>query len=289
MSSRGIQFLSLTTFPIDVLDINGTVCGKATGFFYSKNESDIFIITNWHVVTGRKPHKPTESKNGAIPCTLRCKLHKKVADNAIQLNQKMQLDITINTQDGNKPEWLEHPFHKFKADVVVVKIKNDKEKEQLAFNLLSDCNDFTPEYEYRVMDDVFVLGYPWGLSGGNTVLPLYKRGSIASEPIVSYLNLPRFLIDCRTAEGMSGGPVIVSHRGLWSPTPDDSRTLKGNEIIGTITKFAGIYSGRLESSELEEYKLPKDAISEIGIVWTQNVIDEIINNGVSGTPLMDLI
>ena len=88
-----LHFLSLTTVPIGVLNAQGTHLSDATGFCYKTSDSKLFLITNWHVVTGRNHIKPSHTKTGAVPCTLRVKLHK--------------LQERINEQKGIK---LSKPF-----------------------------------------------------------------------------------------------------------------------------------------------------------------------------------
>ncbi len=281
-----MNFLTLTTVPIDVLAGNGKAISKATGFFYESQNSELFLITNWHVVTGRHPSTPARSKSGAVPCVLRCKLHaRQKSAGAIRLSQLVQLDETINSDDGNNPEWLEHPGHRHRVDVVAIKIGKRQELEnQCTFHILNQYKDFEQRYKHEVMDDVFVIGYPWGLSSSGGALPVYKRGSIASEPVIDYLGLPRFLVDCRTARAMSGSPVIVEHSGIWKPTKG---AISGDSIIGTLTNFIGVYSGRLLSQDALD--IPQDEVSEIGIVWKKEALDAIVNNGVVGTSLDAII
>jgi hypothetical protein len=80
--------------------------------------------------------------------------------------------------------------------------------------------------------DVFVLGYPRGISGGGR-FPLWKRGSIASEPDVNIDNLPMMYIDTATREGMSRAPVYAQEVGFWAPGgkkfPDEGSS--GNAIV----------------------------------------------------------
>ena len=112
--------------------------------------------------------------------------------------------------------------------------------------------------------DVFVLGYPFGT--GKTGLPIWKRGSIASEPdlvphVESYL-----LVDTASRPGMSGSPVIlrtyfmhVTQRNVITVTS------------GPANKFIGVYSGRLHTQDSLE--------AQIGMVWAGTYIDEIIDGG----------
>ena len=284
-----LNFLSLTTAPFETFTGTGAPLGRATSFFYKRDDDWLFLVTNWHVVSGRDPANPRSSPTGAVPTRARLTLHKRIDGVAIRRSQKVTRKIDLNNESGEGPKWLEHPNHRSKIDVVVLKIANDEEfKKQVACHFISEAGKeaLDPSYEERVTDDVFVIGYPWGLTGGDRVLPLYKRGSIASEPIV---NPTKFLIDCRTSKSMSGSPVICSHSGLWSP----SGTMDDQSIIGTVQKFVGVYSGRLyERDALGERQgepAQLEAISEIGIVWRSQMIEEIIAGDAPGTKLSELL
>jgi hypothetical protein len=75
----------------------------------------------------------------------------------------------------------------------------------------------TAEYEHRTLyetlsvgpaDPVSVIGFPFGLTAGGK-LPIWATGTLATEPIVSFQDLPLSLVDCRTRQGQSGSPVIA--------------------------------------------------------------------------------
>src|SRR4051794_887785 len=110
----------------------------------------------------------------------------------------------------------------------------------------------SPDLEVRIGMDVFVLGYPFGR--GKTGLPVWKRGSIASEPnsvphVEKYL-----LVDTASRPGMSGSPVILRSYGM--------HLTQGNTFSvssGAANKFIGVYSGRLHTQD------PLEA--QIGMVW----------------------
>ena len=52
--------------------------------------------------------------------------------------------------------------------------------------------------------DVFILGYPFG--SGPPAFPVWKRGSIASEPDLVKTTNGYYLIDTASRPGMSGSP-----------------------------------------------------------------------------------
>lgn len=278
---RQFNFLSLVTVPIEMLNSQGRPMGKATGFFYESSDSKLFLITNWHVVTGRDPSRPSYSGTGEIPCTLRAKLHKrqeiKDGQSHIRLSSLVPVDIAVNTEDGNAPKWLEDPTYRNRVDVIGIHMEDRKEmEEECTFSVLNRWNGFEERYNAEVMDDIFVIGYPWGISGSNGAVPLYKRGSIASEPLINFDGLPRLLIDCRTSKGLSGSPVVVAHSGIWHP----EGKMSPDSIIGTLHNFLGVYSGRLYDQN--ELQISEREISEIGIVWKKEVLDSIVNEGVGG-------
>ncbi|MBI4966934.1 MAG: trypsin-like peptidase domain-containing protein [Rhodospirillales bacterium] len=279
-----LSFFSLVTSPAEIISTTETILGCATCFFYKQDERYIYLVTNWHVVTGRNPMAPNISNSGAIPTHLRLRLHKNVGDGKISLSQKLLCLFNINDQDGNSPKWLEHPKHRYNIDVVVLRIEKESSfMSNVFFRCISEYSHFEERYAESAMDDIIVIGYPWGLDGGDRVLPLFKRGSIASEPTIDYNGLPQFLIDCKTTKGMSGAPVICLHKGIWSPTEKES-----DAVVGTVEKFSGIYSGRWHAKEFGEHTKATDEITEIGIVWKKAVIEEIIQGGVFGTEICKL-
>ena len=194
------------------------------------------------------------------------------------------MDIRVNSENGNNPIWLEHPEFKEQVDVVGIEIKNEKElEERCTVEIINQIQSFKDTYVPEVMDDVFVIGYPWGISGSRGAIPVYKKGCIATDPIINFDGAPRLLIDCRTAEGMSGSPVIASRSGIWKPP---GKPL-GDTVFGTINKFLGIYSGRLYDQSKSDESLGE--ISELGVVWKEKLLMSITSNGIQGTRLDDMI
>jgi hypothetical protein len=136
--------------------------------------------------------------------------------------------------------WYEHPIHQRKVDVVAIPIDQSSdlsegnsnwhgreypitayvENEQAGELEISQVPAVCPanhaslglqNIRLETGLDVFVLGFPRGMSGG-AEFPIWKRGSIASEPNFDIDNLPKILIDTATREGMSGAPVYALSR-----------------------------------------------------------------------------
>jgi hypothetical protein len=283
-----LHYLSYVTTPVIVMGANKIELGGGTAFFYCTNETELYLVTNWHVVTGRNPLAPTRSRTAAIPTHLQISLHPAEWHDGVEyvnITKTNELELEINSLNGESPHWLEHPFYRHKVNVIVIEIN----KSNLG-NSKYLCVNKWPSHEERyvpaVMSDVYVIGYPYGLTGGTTVLPLYKRGNVSSEPRIDNNGLPRFPIDCRTSPSMSGSPVIASHSGLWNPNGKMTK----DSIIGTVQKFVGIYSGRLYDKSFHDERATIDSYpSEIGIVWHMNVINDIIEGKSKGTPLSALL
>lgn len=241
-----------------------TELGSGTGFF-TKYQGKVFLITNWHNVTGRNTEtlQPI-SERGGIPDRMKiligCRGH---------VGEWGELEIPLykDMHENDPPEapvWLEHAVpRRPQIDVVAIPI----DVPDWAEVRTSDTVNTAPKMLLRVSTDVFVLGYPREISGGRG-FPIWKRASIATEPDID-LDGPKMLIDTATREGMSGGPVIaVAHRGF---------EVKSNMFIATSDhgyRFVGVYSGRLGSDEMK---------AQLGIVWKARVVDEILQVPIAGT------
>jgi hypothetical protein len=249
-----IDVYSLSTVPVEQY-FNGTSLGTATAFIWERKEA-FYLITNWHVVTCRDH---TEGKHlhthAGEPNTLRALLNPRE-----QRFGKHVRDLPIR-DPANKPRWLIHPYHK--VDVVAIPLQPpDQEIRFLPINKLGQ-----DPLDIQIGMDVFVLGYPFGAPPPS--LPVWKRGSIASEPELARLGHNYFLIDSASRPGMSGAPVI---RRSWGSHMLETGTL---ETLGSATKIVGVNSGRLATKD------PLDA--QLGVVWPESFITEIIDNGVYDT------
>lgn len=229
----------------------------ATGFLWENNNQK-FLITNWHVVTGFDPktQQPLDP-NGITPDKLKIQLRLK---ENLKLCESYEIPLFSN-QD--KPLWKVHKDFQSKVDVAVIKIDPPEKFKTYPINKI-EFTDFKLENGF----DVFIVGFPKGISGGLN-FPIWKRGSIASEPEIDLDNVPKVLIDGLTREGMSGSPVIAQYVGVYSEDPNN---LQGDDWFGTGRKLLGIYSGRIIGhSEFEAH---------LGIVWKASVIEDIVNSGI---------
>jgi hypothetical protein len=219
--------------------------GVATGFLVKKNAL-YYLITNWHVVTGRNPYNNQALVAGTSnPNILKVWFHGTV------LGQWVQNEIRLIDAAGNKL-WLEHP-RGIEVDVVAVPLS------PMVNTSLYDIDLALANFDIMVYpsEAVSIIGFPEGLTS-HVFFPIWKTGHIASDIDIDWNGKPAFLIDATTKSGMSGSPVIAKRVSIY-------QTSNGNEI-GNAVKFLGIYSGR----EICESGI------EVGIVWKPNVISEIL-------------
>ncbi len=226
----------------------GQSLGTATGFVVEHGER-YYLITNWHVVSGRQPETNSIlSPTGAVPNELRIVHHGRTLGNWV-------VRIEPLLDENGDPLWLEHPRGR-QVDVVALLLHAiDEDVRIYPFDLSLADTDMVPQ----VAMPVSIIGFPFGLASAGA-FPIWKTGHIASDPDLDYKSLPAFLIDATTRGGMSGSPVVLRLLGGYS-------TRSGNIIMaqaGSSTLFLGVYSGRIHGQ------------SEIGIVWRPHVISEIL-------------
>lgn len=269
---NSIDGISLKVTPIEIFsDEHPTnFVSRATGFFW-ENKADSYVITNWHVVAGRNNF--TSEKlfgNNYYPTKVKIYVGGYVSDPNPPYHafptRRSPVEINLFNINGD-PVWLQHPkFQDTRADIVAIPFPIGFLKSA------SNVNQFINEYNYNELfsypgSDIFIVGYPF-YNYTDTMIPIWKRGSIATEPWCPIDGKPMFLVDASTTHGMSGSPVF---RRTFGPTNLLDGSLKLNSVVAT--EFVGVYSGRTISQEMVKCSL--------GIVWYDNIISEILEGGYS--------
>ncbi|MEO6904378.1 MAG: trypsin-like peptidase domain-containing protein [Bacteroidia bacterium] len=266
----GFDSPSLSTHYLRMIPYGSDITmSTGTGFVYESN-SKLYLITNGHNITRVNPETNTRiSSSSAFPVIIKTKLKLIPTDNPDALVVSDFFEISLyEDSEYLKPNWLIHPDHGYKVDVIAIPFVDVAELPSHV-KLFPINSFYFTEFPLIVADDVFILGYPFDLTGGME-LPIWKRGTIATEPSLDLNNLPKMLIDTATRSGMSGAPVLMRRRGIHGL----SAKVTGEEIIGLVQQFAGIYSGRIGAAHQFQVQL--------GIVWKGHVIEEIINGNRMG-------
>lgn len=268
-SSKGsIDSLSLCVVKVYAIDQAG-IKHPATAFLYERLDKT-YIVTNWHVLTGRFPNDRNVSKTGALVTHLEVIFH--FTPDGIHIAPYENIRNTYEVLDTSTMvgAWLEHKDPEI--DIALLEIAPPEK----ALRKSLDKVKFESGYEPTVSEEVFVIGFPEGLTVPTTTLPLWKGGTVAADPAVPIGRKPRNLIDCDTYEGMSGAPVIARRQsGLFRF--DDVGKLRGDSVVGEVRQFFGIYSGRVRQKVADEF-----ATTKFGVVWDACLIDEILASPIPG-------
>lgn len=267
VSDTGIRIseISNSVCPLTMSRVHeGTVVGTARGSgFFWRTSNQWYVLTNWHNVTGM--NADTGKLMGSfIPnklmYTARCFVR---TDGNLRIVQAYNHEIDLYENDS--PIWIEHPLRR-QIDCVAIPIlpSVDPPFAQRALNE----GDFQDDLLPTVGMDCFIVGYPLALAG-RVATPIWKRGSIATEPELDHDKLPLLLVDAATRKGMSGSPVVFQHHGVHMPQGE----LTDDTVFGTVQNLLGIYSGRIDDDPMG---------AQLGRVWKARVINELFESGVRG-------
>jgi hypothetical protein len=247
-----IDQFSLTTVPLS-LYFNETYLSDATGFIWQVGRQN-YLITNWHVVTARHAQTGKSlNSHGGRPNKIHALFNTRI-------QQFLKQPHIINIRDADdKPLWLAD-FPRGRA-IDVVAIPLPYADEDPIFNLHPITKYIGNQLTVRIAMEVFILGYPFGPEPPG--YPVWKRGSMASEPDLAQIGTGYYLIDTASRPGMSGSPVI---RRIWNQRVDGDRVIPAPTPLRT--EFVGVYSGRREMKD--------ESDAQLGMVWPRACIENII-------------
>jgi hypothetical protein len=250
-----IDRFSLCTVPLELL-ANNKPMGVATGLVWKRGQQH-YLVTNWHVITGKN------TQTGKLELPARPDSFRALFNIRTGYYGKSETSIDLRDTNG-KPLWFVHPSGG-RIDVVVLPLNLSGPTAAVD---LSPINLYTSKpLRIQIGMEVFILGYPFGMEPPG--FPIWKRGTIASEPDLVLSTTGYYLVDTASRPGMSGAPVILRS---WTNDYVDGSV---RAIMDTpATNFIGIYSGRLYAASDE---------AQIGVVWHQSYIEEIIGCNVRDT------
>lgn len=246
---------TLTTVPLQQY-FGEQPLGHATGFMWQAREGD-YLVTNWHVLSMCDFFtRANLRKDGGRPDVLRTLFNARTGS-----FDKQRWDIRIR-DDDDRPLWLVHPARRL--DIAVLPVLFPPPQELIIalypINRLANA-----ALRIEIGMEVFILGYPFRIQP--PAYPVWKRGSIASEPDLARLTTDYMLVDTASRPGMSGAPVI---RRSWTNHMVQPGVMA--LVDSPLNKFIGVYSGRVPTDHPHE--------AQIGLVWDGSFIDEIIAGNV---------
>lgn len=264
------QPLSFCCTPIEMLSNDGkdSVLFRGTGFFYL-HQGRPFLVTNWHIVSGRNVFTRVALNAGYVPSRVRyhgISVHQ-TGEQIIFRRTAWTLTIPEFTQS-----LLENPplIDGSSVDIWAAPVPTEsvilKNPARQGFSQASAFSSIVNDHvstniACRAGDDCLILGYPLSNYEGLKP-PVWKRASLASEPGIPLDGKPMFLIDGYTTASMSGSPVF---RRITLGVVQDPRT--GMLAEQSMFSFIGVYAGRLQSSESER--------TGLGYGWYGSLIGKI--------------
>ena len=262
------DILSYST--VQIKNVEGQrVVSAGTGFFYEIRYKGFWIpiiISNRHVVEG--------VKESLFVFTL--------AENDRPLSAHINFKLLYNTVN-----WIFHPDPQVDlAALPILPILNimhqKKMKPYLAYLNFSHIPSETDFSGICQLDDVIMIGYPSMLRDEANNQPIFRKGSIATNPNKGFNGNREFLIDMAVYGGSSGSPVLLASDGPYVNRTSNSFVSNGVRLnLLGVNKAVHLTTidGRLDVECIQTARvnlIPKTSIpNNIGVVIHASRIKEL--------------
>ena len=253
-----VENASLMTTPVYLFSGTRQV-SQGTGFFYGLQNASgvietVFLVTNYHVITGHSPGVIAPPKGERIAFYLHLD---KTDPSAVK-----QVALPLYS-DAGVPLWEQSEEHP-EADVILLPVPP---AAYAAIAMWVFVEDHTKAHiRVRPTSSATLLGYPYGFSDHKNRLPVWKTGHVASEPQVDFQGKPAFLVDVSAFPGMSGSPVLAVANGVYEDADEVMRT-------GRVVRLLGVFSAmpviRSETPGVADTSL------QLGYVWKAALIADL--------------
>lgn len=267
-AGRTVEPPSLMTTPVLLMN-GGQEVSLGTGFFFGSTTADgavdtVFLVTNYHVVTGHVPGAPGAAAGNHIQFFI----HEDQND----LTRIRPIDLPLYHENGD-PVWITSKLDPA-ADVVLIPVP-PKAYEGVRLYVFTEAHT-RGDIKIRPTSGATLLGYPYGFYDTTNYLPVWKTGHVASEPDVDFDGRPLFLVDVSAFPGMSGSPVLAVANGVYESEDGVMRT-------GRVLKLLGIFSAMpvvLRQDAAETPGATPGMVSggtslQLGYVWKASIIADM--------------
>lgn len=232
--------------------------GFATGFLYAGPAATRWLVTNWHVVTGRRPDEPgiLIGEKPQSPSWLRFTVEDPRGSGC------QQMEVALYDDEG--PLWIEGD-REAGLDLALVKL-SEAPRFPLPLTQTFARNSSAP---VQPGIDVVLIGHPFKL-GLHANSPIWKGAMIASEPGSLASARPWILLDAPGEPGMSGSPV---YRRSTTNVPSVTEPHMPFDQEFKLELLA-IYAGAVGEKSLEALRL--------GRAFSVSFVEELLRSGKRG-------
>ncbi|TAK13626.1 MAG: serine protease [Acidobacteria bacterium] len=269
-AQSSIESMSLMTTPVLLANGNRQV-SQGTGFLYATTRGNVpdmvFLVTNYHVVTGNEPLSQAPPKGDRLQFYFHASRE--------EPSSYFPVNIPLYTKTG-EPIWIrstEFP----EADVVLVPIVPqlyDGRGQLFVFSEIHTQIDM----KVRPATQATLLGYPYGFFDTKNFLPVWKTGHLASEPAVDFQGEPVFLVDVSAFPGMSGAPVVAVSNGVYENEANQMMSGIQKRLLGVFSAMRMVKTRpTVDASGMAVdagAASPGDSL-QLGYVWKASLVNDI--------------
>lgn len=227
--------------------------GHGTGFFYSVNEKT-YLVTNWHVLTGRNPDSPTHLLPGWTTAPDSISFKYWAQREGYPLVDTDRFELYAN----NEPRWIECDLP-YLVDLAAIELPLPSD---LIVEPIQKATTVA-KAPIEVGHHVVVIGFPFSRSN-QIPAAVWKSATIASDTQLPVLNKIQVLLDTPGRPGMSGSPVFLTTTGVR--LTNDQMALNAlerltklsgeqSEFRAMMISFVGVYAGSYGDQEFERLNL----------------------------------
>jgi len=232
---------------------------KASGFFYKDRTGNIYLVTNKHVIYGKRFAENPDPIIDQIKITL----HLDPKD--LTKND----DYVVSLFKDKKKIWLELES---KPEIDVVLIPIVMEDNRYFFVTLNRTFIEIPNIIIG-FEKIFIMGYPYGWYDKSNNLPITRVGHLSSPFRILFQGKKVMLGDVETHPGMSGSPVLMKLKDYVEIK--DGRRRK--QLGKTRTILVGIFSGQpLWVIENKETGKKYQICHTLANIWFSDLIIDIL-------------
>jgi hypothetical protein len=253
-----------------------------TGFFYRGPAQTVWLVTNWHVLTGRRPDSPGETIGlaGQSPYAINVTF-------PLKKRGHFSPPLTCELYKVGVPIWRQY---KLELGFDLAAIPIDLPEEAAGIAIQDFASNSLDAIEPGI--DLITVGFPFKHSS-DVPYPLWKRGMLASEPGYTLFGNPQMFIDIPGSPGMSGSPVFRPKDAALLDAAA-ARVVKDYEAgkIGAVDMlasldpqqvqdrtvgldFVGVYAGATDDKSLDRLQL--------GRMYPASVVELLVTKGEQGT------